>query len=154
MTTKEVQIVDAWPRGIGAITLFVEDLAAAREFYGRVFNLPIAVEEHNSAVYNFGNTLINLVTADSAATELVGERGVADPRAGARHQFTIVVDDVDSACAELTSRGVELLIPPTDRPWGARTASFTDPAGNIWEVANFHANRTLHPATVGGYSIA
>jgi catechol 2,3-dioxygenase-like lactoylglutathione lyase family enzyme len=146
--------VDAWPRGVAAITLFVEDLAAAKEFYGKVFNLPVAVAEHNSAVYNFGNTLINVVEAESAATELVGERGVADPGAGARNQFTIEVDDVDAVCAELTSRGVEFLIPPTDRPWGARTASFTDPAGHIWEVANFFGNRTLHPAAVGAYNVA
>jgi len=73
---------------------------------------------------------------------------------GVRQQFTIEVDDVDATCSELTSRGVELLVPPTDRPWGARTASFADPAGHVWEVANFQGNRTLHPAAVGAYSIA
>jgi hypothetical protein len=31
--------------------------------------------------------------------------------------------------------GVVLLNRPVDRPWGMRTASFTDPAGHIWEVA-------------------
>ena len=153
MTAKEVQKVDAWPRGIGAITLFVEDLPAAKDFYSRVFGLPVAVEEDDAAVFNFGNTLINLLHIDSAS-ELVGDRGVANSNAGARHQFTIEVDDVDAACAELSSRGVEFLIPPTDRPWGARTASFADPAGHIWEVANFHGNRTLHPAAVGAYSVA
>jgi catechol 2,3-dioxygenase-like lactoylglutathione lyase family enzyme len=153
MTTKEVQKVDAWPRGIGAITLFVDDLAAAKEFYSKVFGLPVAVEEDDAAVFNFGNTLINLLHVESAA-ELVGDRGIASRSDGARHQFTIEVDDVDAACAELTSRGVEFLIPPTDRPWGARTASFTDPSGHIWEIANFGANRTLHPAAVGAYSVA
>jgi catechol 2,3-dioxygenase-like lactoylglutathione lyase family enzyme len=145
--------VDAWPRGVAAITLFVEDLAAAKDFYSRVFGLPVAVEEDDAAVFNFGNTLINLLHIDSAS-ELVGDRGVANSNAGARHQFTIEVDDVDAACAELSSRGVEFLVPPTDRPWGARTASFADPAGHIWEVANFHGNRTLHPAAVGAYSVA
>ena len=36
---------------------------------------------------------------------------------------------------ELASRGVELLNGPIDRAWGMRTASFMDPAGHIWEVA-------------------
>ncbi len=49
--------------------------------------------------------------------------------------FTIDVDDVDAMCAELRSRGVELLNGPLDRPWGVRTASFADPAGHIWEIA-------------------
>ncbi len=28
-----------------------------------------------------------------------------------------------------------LLNGPVDRPWGMRTASFTDPGGHIWELA-------------------
>jgi catechol 2,3-dioxygenase-like lactoylglutathione lyase family enzyme len=141
--------MDSWPSGVSAITLFVEDLAEATEFYQNVFGLPVAVEEDDAAVFNFGNTLINLLQLESAH-ELVGGVGVAGRGAGARYQFTIEVDDVDATCAELTSRGVQLLIAPTDRPWGARTASFTDPAGNIWEVAHF-AGRTVHPAAIGGY---
>jgi uncharacterized glyoxalase superfamily protein PhnB len=38
-------------------------------------------------------------------------------------------------CETLAERGVKLLNGPMDRPWGIRTASFTDPAGNIWEIA-------------------
>jgi catechol 2,3-dioxygenase-like lactoylglutathione lyase family enzyme len=148
-----VQKVEAWPKGIGAITLFVRDLPAAKEFYSKVFGLPVAVEEEDAAVFNFGNTLINLLHADSAA-ELVGSVGVASNDSGTRHVFTIEVEDVDAAHAELTSRGAEFLVPPTDRPWGARTASFADPDGHVWEIANFHGNRTLHPAAVGAYSIA
>jgi lactoylglutathione lyase len=45
------------------------------------------------------------------------------------------VDHADATCAELQARGVALLNGPIDREWGMRTASFTDPAGNIWEVA-------------------
>ena len=30
---------------------------------------------------------------------------------------------------------VELLNGPLDRPWGVRTASFSDPGGHIWEIA-------------------
>jgi lactoylglutathione lyase len=43
---------------------------------------------------------------------------------------------VDAMAAELTSRGVELLNGPMDRPWGIRTASFRDPGGHIWEIAS------------------
>jgi uncharacterized glyoxalase superfamily protein PhnB len=56
--------------------------------------------------------------------------------AGSRFQFTIGVDDVDAKCAELATRGVELLNGPIDRPWGIRTASFRDPGGHIWEIAH------------------
>ena len=43
-----------WPKGIHAITLFVEDLAASREFYQRAFGLPIHFEDPVSAVFNLG----------------------------------------------------------------------------------------------------
>lgn len=124
-----------WVGGISAITLFAEDLAAAKAFYQQVFGLPIVFEDDNSAVFNFGNTLINLLKTD-AAPELIAPAPVAPPEAGARAQFTITVDDVDAICADLQRRGVALLNGPMDRPWGIRTASFRDPGGHIWEIAH------------------
>jgi catechol 2,3-dioxygenase-like lactoylglutathione lyase family enzyme len=126
--------VSSWPNGIGAITLFVEDLEAAKRFYAEVFGLPIHYQDDASAVFDFGNALINLLKA-SEAPELVAPAAVAPRDAGVRMQFTLNVDDVDAMCAELTARGVELLNGPLDRPWGIRTASFRDPAGHIWEIA-------------------
>jgi catechol 2,3-dioxygenase-like lactoylglutathione lyase family enzyme len=124
----------SWPSGIGAITLFVEDLPEARRFYQEVFGLPIAFEDEHSAVFNFGNTIINLLKT-TAAHELIEPAVVADRESGSRLQFTVEVDDVDTMCAELAARGVELLNGPMDRPWGIRTASFRDPGGHIWEIA-------------------
>ena len=57
-TGKEVS---SWPKGISAITLFVEDLDAARQFYLKAFGLPVFYEDNNSAVFKFGDTLINLL---------------------------------------------------------------------------------------------
>jgi catechol 2,3-dioxygenase-like lactoylglutathione lyase family enzyme len=128
------QLMSTWPGPISAITLFVEDLNAAKRFYQEVFGLPITYEDENSAVFMFGSTMINLLNT-SEAPELIGPAKVADPEAGSRMQFTLTVDDVDATCAELTSRGVELLNGPMDRSWGIRTAAFRDPAGHIWEIA-------------------
>jgi catechol 2,3-dioxygenase-like lactoylglutathione lyase family enzyme len=124
----------AWPKRIGAITLFVEDLAATKQFYREVFGLPVTFEDDNSAVFDFGNTIINLL-AVTAAPELIAPAAVAPADAGSRLQLTITVDDVDATCAELAARGVELLNGPMDRPWGVRTAAFRDPGGHIWEIA-------------------
>jgi len=126
--------VSAWPKGIGAITLFVEDLPAAKQFYQAVFGLPVVFEDGDSTVFKFGDTLINLLKT-TAAGALIEPAQVAPREAGARFVFTIDVDDVDAMCAELTARGVELLNGPMDRPWGVRTASFMDPSGYIWEIA-------------------
>jgi uncharacterized glyoxalase superfamily protein PhnB len=86
-------------------------------------------------VFKLGDTLVNLLTTASAR-ELIEPARVASREAGARLQLTIAVDDVDAMCRELAARGVALLNGPMDRPWGVRTASFTDPAGHIWEIAH------------------
>jgi len=124
----------SWRSGISAITLFVEDLGGAKQFYLDVFGLPVEFEDANSAVFNFGNTRINLLVT-TAANDLIEPAVVARPDAGSRLQLTITVDDVDATCADLASRGVKLLNGPMDRPWGIRTASFADPGGHIWEIA-------------------
>jgi lactoylglutathione lyase len=119
---------------VGAITLFVEDLPAARSFYERVFGRTAAFEDDSSAAFKFDNTLINLVDT-RAAGDVIAPVAVASPSAGSRFLLTIWVDNVDAACAELANQGVELLNGPVDRQWGMRTASFTDPGGHIWELA-------------------
>ena len=125
---------DSWPGKITAITLFVEDLQAAKQFYSQGLAMQLAFEDDASAVFKFKNTLINLLKT-TAARELIEPAVVGTHEAGSRFQLTIEVDDVDATCAELTSRGVQLLNGPIDRPWGIRTASFKDPAGHIWEIA-------------------
>ncbi|MFI7384013.1 VOC family protein [Streptomyces sp. NPDC049813] len=130
----ETASTSSWPKGISAITLFTEDLDATKRFYREVFGLPVAFENDNSAVFEFGDTLINLLDV-TAAPELIAPGRVAPPDAGARLQFTLPVEDVDAMCKELVARGVTLLNGPVDRPWGIRTASFRDPGGHVWEIA-------------------
>ena len=133
-TTDKGAGASSWAHGIYAITLFVEDLDATKQFYREVFDLPVMYEDNNSAVFEFGNTLINLLKL-TAAGGLIEPAVVASREAGSRFVFTIQVDDVDAMSARLTQRGVELLNGPMDRPWGIRTASFRDPGGHIWEIA-------------------
>ena len=131
---SETKEMNPWPKGISAITLFVEDLESTKQFYGKVFGLPVVFEDNNSTVFKFGDTLVNLLKI-TEAQGLIEPAKVASHEAGSRFVFTITVDDVDAMCAELTARGVKLLNGPMDRPWGIRTASFVDPGGYIWEIA-------------------
>ena len=132
--SREGAEASPWPKSIFAITLFVEDLIAAKKFYQAAFGLAAVFEDDNSAVFKFGDTLINLLIT-TAADELIEPAKVASREAGSRFVFTIQVDDVDAMCAKLAARGVDLLNGPMDRPWGVRTASFIDPGGYIWEIA-------------------
>ena len=123
-----------WPGSITAITLFVDDLAATRAFYLEVFSLPIPFEDEDSTVFRFDNTWSNLLKS-SAAVSLIDPASVASPGTGSRLQLTLNVESVDATCSELTGNGVAVLNGPIDREWGNSTASFRDPGGHIWEIA-------------------
>ena len=51
---------------VGAITIFTEDLARSRAFYLDVFGKPVIFEDENSAVFKFGDTVINVLAVSAA----------------------------------------------------------------------------------------
>jgi catechol 2,3-dioxygenase-like lactoylglutathione lyase family enzyme len=117
---------------ISAISLFVEDLPAARAFYLDVFGVPVEYEDDNCTVVKFENVLINLLQI-AHAPQIVAPAAVAPREAGSRFQLSIWVADVQAVYERLQQRGIALN-GPLDRPWGLRTINFTDPAGHSWEV--------------------
>lgn len=120
-------------QSVGAITMFVDDRQRSKSFYENVFGVPVLYEDDEAVAFRFENMIVNLLQTP-AARELIDPATVAGRNAGSRFQLTIWVEDTDAVCAELASRGVELLNGPVNREWGMRTASFTDPDGHIWEV--------------------
>jgi catechol 2,3-dioxygenase-like lactoylglutathione lyase family enzyme len=121
-------------KSVGAITLFVDDPRRSQSFYQEVFDLPVIWGDEDSAALRFENTIVNLLKIP-AARDLIEPGSVADRESGSRFQLTIWVDDADAVSAELATQGVELLNGPMNREWGMRTASFADPDGHIWEIA-------------------
>jgi lactoylglutathione lyase len=123
-----------WPGPISAITLFAEDVPATKSFYIAVFGLPVVYEDSASCVFKFGTQLINILDA-AGAQGLIAPATPGGAGTPPRFQFTLDVEDVDAAAADLVARGVTLINGPLDREWGIRTAAFADPAGNVWEIA-------------------
>src|SRR3954447_8611386 len=121
-------------RHVSAISLFVDDLETAKSFYREVFGVEVIFEDESSVVVQFGELLVNLLLS-SAAAQQVEPAPVAGRQSGSRFQLSIFIDDVDAACARLEDKGVELLTGPVDREWGMRVATFTDPDGHNWELA-------------------
>lgn len=119
---------------VSAISLFVEDVPAAKQFYHVVFGAETVVEDNVSAALRFDNLILNLLDVGSAG-EIIEPHAPGAHNAGSRFQLSIWVDDVDAVCTRLRERGVTLLAGPKDRPWGMRTANFIDPSGHSWEVA-------------------
>lgn len=126
--------MEAVPKSVGAITLFIEDVQRAKAFYEEVFEAAVLFEDENSVAFGFDNMVVNLLRVGEAPG-LIGPAAVASADAGSRFQLTLWVEDTDAVCETLASRGVQLLNGPIDRAWGRRTAAFADPDGHIWEIA-------------------
>lgn len=120
--------------GLGALTLFVEDVHAVGAFYSGVLQLREVFKDDVSAVFALGGTMLNVLQVD-AASEVVAPERAAPLGTTPRMLLSLWVEDVDAVCQELQERGVVLLNGPVDRAWGKRTAAFVDPAGAVWEVA-------------------
>ena len=117
-----------------AVTLFVADLEDSKKFYRTAFDKEVVWEDPNSAVFQFGETMINLLQG-SEAPDLIGPAVVATKESGSRFQFTVQVPDVDAHADRLRSSGINLVNGPMDRPWGIRTLLIADPDGHLWEFA-------------------
>jgi predicted enzyme related to lactoylglutathione lyase len=109
------------------VAIPVTDVDRAKAFYvERVgFNA-----DHDHRV-DHKTRFVQLTPPGSACSIAIGE-GVTDAEPGSVRGMQLVVDDIDAARAELTSRSV----PVGDVqgfPWG-RFLFFSDPDGNSWAI--------------------
>ena len=134
MGESGVSSASLWSNGLFAITIYADDLAVSRKFYGDLLQMEEIFANHDSVVYQMGSACLNVLMKENAP-ELVEPLPIAPSSAGSRSLLTVTVDDVDAAYAALMARGVVFLNGPIDRPWGMRTAAFADPSGHCWELA-------------------
>jgi lactoylglutathione lyase len=110
--------------------LVVDDLDAALGFYTGALGLPLGHRSGPYAQLDTGSCRLALYERSAMAETL----GVADADVDT-FEIGFKVDDVDRAYAELIGRGAAPAVPPTDRPWGQRTAYVRDPDGHLVELA-------------------
>ncbi|MEL4504652.1 VOC family protein [Luteococcus sp. H138] len=119
---------------LSAITLLVADQDAAEEFYSRAFAEEPLWRDGKSIGFGLGSVVLNLLL-DSEGDRLVTPAAVGSKDSGLRSQLSIWVDDIDTVVETLKGRGVDFDTDPTDQTWGMRTATFRDPDGHSWEIA-------------------
>jgi lactoylglutathione lyase len=121
---------------IMAIELLVRDLAKCTAFYRDTLGLQVRESEStsNSVSFQMGNAYFFLLEISGAARMVSSEPLDFSMEGSPRVLLAAGVEDVDTAYESLSARGVTFLRPPTDQPWGLRTAYFADPEGNLWEI--------------------
>lgn len=120
---------------IEAMVLFVQDLAACTAFYRDTFQLSYQGSDAHSASFLLQEGLYLILLSPEGAADLVGTPGNSLKIEGVPHGLLAAgVADVDAEYEQLKGKGVTFVRPPTDQHWGLRTAHFTDPEGNLWEI--------------------
>ena len=116
------------------VILIVEDMDRALRFYTDVLGLRLGHRSGDYAQLDTGATRLGLYTRGAMAKTLgMSLKPPAHDAPGFEIGFK--VPDVGEAFAELVGRGASAVMPPTDRPWGQRTAYVRDPDGHLIELA-------------------
>jgi lactoylglutathione lyase len=129
---------------IDATVIFVRDLARSMTFYRDTLGLQVASSDANSVTFRLENQYVLLLALPAAADLIRAEVTTFSSEGGPRVLLAAGVEDVDATYQELLANGVTFLRPPTNQPWGLRTAHFADPEGNLWEI-----NQSIGPEPEG-----
>lgn len=108
--------------------LVVNDLDRAIAFYTETLGLPLGHRSGPYAQFDTGTTRLALYQREAMARTL-GAAEIPMITIGFK------VDDCDAAYVALIAGGAAAVVPPTDRPWGQRTAYVSDPDGHLIELA-------------------
>jgi catechol 2,3-dioxygenase-like lactoylglutathione lyase family enzyme len=107
--------------------LLADDLAAAREFYACFLGFDVAMDEPGFMMFaSPSNRTAQITVADRNTPAL--DRGVSEAN------VSVEVEDVDALHAEAVRRGLEIVYPLTDEPWGVRRFFVKDPDGTVINV--------------------
>jgi catechol 2,3-dioxygenase-like lactoylglutathione lyase family enzyme len=118
-------------RAIDYTVIFVHDLTVMRSFYRDVLGLPLLRELSAGWIeYRIGSNTLALALPSRTAADPPIPSGSASLQLA----FKVSAPDVDQCARELQEKGIALLEPPTDQPFGHRTLFFRDPDGNLLEV--------------------
>jgi catechol 2,3-dioxygenase-like lactoylglutathione lyase family enzyme len=108
--------------------LVTDDLETAREFYKGFLGFDVAMDEPGFTMFaSPSNRTAQITVADKAKPGI--DRGISEAH------LSIEVQDVDALHAEAVSRGLEIVYPLTDEPWGIRRFFVRDPDGRVINVA-------------------
>jgi lactoylglutathione lyase len=119
---------------IDATVLFVRDLARCLTFYRDTLGLEVQESDPDSVSFQMENVYFLLLEV-SAAARMISEGALElKIEGGTQGLLAAGVEDVDAAYEALKAKGVTFLRPPTNQPWGLRTAYFADPEGHLWEI--------------------
>jgi uncharacterized glyoxalase superfamily protein PhnB len=108
--------------------IMTQDVAALAAFYAEVLDAQVVTNDYYVELPTGGAILAlcrrRFTEADRCGAPLpatAAERVILD----------FEVEDIDASYARLAALALTWVMPPTDQPWGTRSAMFRDPDGNL-----------------------
>jgi catechol 2,3-dioxygenase-like lactoylglutathione lyase family enzyme len=108
--------------------LLSTDLAATRDFYVGFLGFDVAMDEEGFTMFASPSNRTAQITVAEKDNPGV-DRGISVAK------VSVEVSDVDALHAEAVRRGLEIVYPLTNEPWGIRRFFVRDPDGTVINVA-------------------
>lgn len=137
------------------ICLLVEDIQRTVDFYTNVLGFRLRRRAEGFADFHSDGVTLAAWELDHINRHC----GVSNMRSPPMvHKACVAVRlqnpaDIDAMYERLTSQGVKFVSSPTDYPWNARCAYFTDPDDNVWEIYAWHLEGPKHDFDSSGQQV-
>jgi catechol 2,3-dioxygenase-like lactoylglutathione lyase family enzyme len=122
---------------IAVVGVGVRDFDSAKQFYSEGLGWPILQEEGEWVCFSLGDgaSAMTLYPWD----QLAADAGVPAEGSGFRgitFAYNVRSEErVDEVLAEAAGAGATITKQAERTPWGGYSGSFSDPEGNVWDVA-------------------
>ncbi len=124
------------PAELSMVVLSTRDVPALRRFYSALGWSEQDGGTDKLCRFQLGAVVLTLYSDPHVVD---GEVSVDGEVPVVSSHMTLVIrlasaDLVDAAYRTVADAGAELLVPPTDQPWGGRSSIVADPEGHRWEL--------------------
>jgi predicted enzyme related to lactoylglutathione lyase len=96
----------------------VQDLGGALHWLDRVWQVKVEFQNDRMATFSFGDFILILDSSDTDSVATIG----------------FETDNCDEDFRAVVERGAEAIEPPSDRPWGVRSAYIQGPGALKFEI--------------------